>query len=444
MTDMPREALMARLASRANASFFILGGLLLAGCGGGGGAQTPTPIPTATAPTLTATVRVTAGQRYQRISGFGASSAWNSTGPSDTQADQFFSADSGAGLSLLRIRIAPDGATVEMPWVRQARDRGARIWAAPWSPPGAWKTNGSDTNGGKLKPEYYQAWADRLADFARSMSSSGTPLEYLSAQNEPGWVATWETCEWTPTELLTFVRDYLGPAVTARGLTTPILAPETNDWIKFPQYADPLLADPLATSYLGVLAMHHYGGSPYAYTTAAAKGKELWETEMSANVKGNGMDSALSMVRSIHNHLTVASVNAWHYWWLTNSNAAEADALVQAGVVTKRLWVMGNYSRFVRPGSYRVGATVEGAAAPNLLVTAFRNEAANRLIVVVANTGDTVRTQFTLADLSVASVTPWLTSQTSDLAAQSPLAGGASFSYELPAQSVTTLVAPIG
>lgn len=437
---------MLRVSSRLFLGLGVLGGLLLAGCGGGGGGvQSPTPTPTGGPPSLTATVRVTAAQRYQRISGFGASSAWNSTAPDDSQADQLFSADSGAGLSLLRIRIAPDGTTWEMSTAQKARQRGARIWAAPWSPPGAWKTNGSDTNGGKLKPEFYQAWADRLAAFALSMSSAGAPLEYLSAQNEPGWVATWETCEWTPTELLTFIRDYLGPAIAARGLTTPILAPESNDWIKFASYADPLLTDPVATSYLGVIAMHHYGGSPYAYTTAADKGKELWETEMSVGTVGTGINSGLDLVRSLHAHLTVASTNAWHYWWLRDTDASKADALIQGGVVTKRLWVMGNYSRFVRPGSYRIGATAEsGSGSANLLVTAFRNEAANRLIVVVANTGDAVRTQFTLADLSVSSVTPWLTSQNSDLAVQSSLAGGSSFSYDLPAQSVTTFVAPIG
>jgi glucuronoarabinoxylan endo-1,4-beta-xylanase len=437
---------MARVASRPRVSFVVLGGLLLAGCGGGGGdEQSPTPTPTATPPSLTASVTVTAGQRYQRISGFGASSAWHSTAPSDTDADNLFSADSGAGLSLLRIRIAPDGTTSEMSTVRKARDRAARIWAAPWSPPGAWKTNGSDINGGKLKPEYYQSWADRLADFALSMSSAGFPLDYLSAQNEPGWVASWETCEWTSSELLTFIRDYLGPAIATRGLSTPILAPETNDWIRFPSYADPLLADPVATGYLGVIAMHHYGGSPYAYTTAAAKGKELWETEMSVGTVGTGINSGLDVARSMHDHLTVANVNAWHYWWITDTDPSLAGALIQGGTVTKRLWVMGNYSRFVRPGSYRIGAAVQdGTAAASLLVTAFRNEATGRLIVVAANTGgQAVQAQFTLTDLRVGTVTPWVTSQSLDLAAQATAVGGSGFRYFLPAQSVTTFVGQI-
>jgi glucuronoarabinoxylan endo-1,4-beta-xylanase len=256
-------------------------------------------------------------------------------------------------------------------------------------------------------------------------------------------VASWETCEWTPAELLTFVRDYLGPALARRGVPVPILAPETNDWIVFRSFADPLLADPAAAAYLGVIAVHAYGGTPYAYPTAAQGGKELWETEMSVDTVGPGIASGLAVARSIHGHLTIANVNAWHYWWITDTNPSSAGALIQAGVATKRLWVMGNYSRFVRPGSYRIDAS--GEAAPGLAVTAFRNDAAGTLVIVAVNSSpEPSRLQVTFADVSVSSVTPWVTSETLDLAEQPPIAAGSGFGYDLPAQSVTTLVGRIG
>ena len=69
----------------------------------------------------------------QRIDGFGASSAWRSTWNS-TVADTYFSTNTGLGLSLLRTRIAPGGTTVENTIMQFARDRGARVWSAPWSP----------------------------------------------------------------------------------------------------------------------------------------------------------------------------------------------------------------------------------------------------------------------------------------------------------------------
>jgi glucuronoarabinoxylan endo-1,4-beta-xylanase len=432
----------------AGAALCVVTSPLLAGCGSGGTTPTPTPTPTATptpTPVSASTITVTSAQRYQTISGFGASSAWHATPPSDTEADELFSADSGAGLSLLRIRIAPNGTTVEMPTVTKALQRGAKIWAAPWSPPGAWKTNGSDINGGKLLPEHYQDWANRLADFVQSESNAGVTLAYLSAQNAPNWVASWETCEWTPTELLTFIRDYLGPALRSHGLTTPILAPEYNDWSHLADYADPLLADATATSYLGVIAVHAYGGTPYAYTTATQKRKALWETEMSVSVAGNGMPSGLAVAQSMHDHLATAGVNAWHYWWLTDTAANETGALIQAGVVTKRLWVMGNFSKFIRPGSYRIAATTaSGGSTQGVLTTAYRNATAGTLIIVAINpTTQIVRQPITLADLHVDAVTPWVTSETLDLVAQTPLTGGTTFTDDLPPQSVTTFVGRI-
>jgi len=430
----------SRLAAGSAACLLI--GLLITGCGSSGGG-TPTPTPTASpTPVPASTITVTSAQRYQAISGFGASSAWLSTPPSDSDAAKLFSADTGAGLSLLRIRIAPDGTTVEMPTVNKALPYGVKIWAAPWSPPTECKSNGSTTNGGSLLPACYQTWADTLANFVQSMASQGVNLAVLSAQNEPNYVDVWETCEWTPGQLLKFIRDNLGPSLTLHNLTTPILAPETNDWNILSSFADPILNDPMAASYLRVVAVHAYGGSPYPYANVAAKQKQLWETEMSVKTPGNGIASGLAVAQSMHDHLTIANVNAWHYWWITDTDATKMDALIQGGVVTKRLWVMGNYSKFVRPGSYRIAAaTASGGAAQGVQTSAYRNEAAGTLIIVCINaSSQTVRQPFSLADLRVDAVTPWVTSDNLDLAAQTSLAGGTTFTYDLPPQSVTTLV----
>jgi len=353
-----------------------------------------------------------------------------------------FSETQGAGLSLLRVRIAPDGTTWETSTARLAQARGARIWASPWSPPAEWKSNGSTNNGGRLLPEHYQGWADRLADFALSMEEAGFPLIYLSAQNEPGWVADWETCQWTPQELLTFIRDYLGPAVAKRGLDLPLLAPESQDWTTLRSFADPLLADPVAASFLGVIALHPYGGSPFAYATPSELGKEFWETEWSTRASDSGMTSGLELARSIHDHLTTGSVNAYHYWWVTDTTVGTSGGLIQSGVVTKRLWVMGNYARFVRPGARRISAELlDPRVAVSLYVSAFRDDAVGTLIVVAVNSSSATQPiHCALGGVQVSEVVPWVTSSTLDLQAQTALPGGTSFSYDLPANSVTTFV----
>ncbi len=89
-------------------------------------------------------VVVDLGSEEQRISGFGASTAWGST-MSESDADLLWSTTTGAGLSLHRIRIAPNGTTGETNIARMATARGARVWASPWSPAAAYKSKSSDS-----------------------------------------------------------------------------------------------------------------------------------------------------------------------------------------------------------------------------------------------------------------------------------------------------------
>jgi glucuronoarabinoxylan endo-1,4-beta-xylanase len=381
----------------------------------------------------------------QHISGFGASSAWTLRDASDAFADQLFSADKGIGLSLLRVRISPSGTTDEVGTAQKAIARGASVWAAPWSPPGAWKSNGTDNHGGRLLPEHYGDWAERLTSFVADLKQQGVPLVQLSAQNEPNWVADWETCEWSETELSAFVRDELGPRLADLGLGTRVLAPETNDWSTVAKYGNALLNDRAAAGHVGAIATHAYGSRrPYAYTAPAEHGVELWETEVSdpERVADSGIDSALRVARMIHDHLTIAQVNAWHYWWLVpnGNNAADNSALTEAGELTRRAYALGNWSRFVRPGFVRVQAT----AAPRrgIAVTAFRDAENRRIVVVAINENTAAQTQsFTLSGSSVSQVTPWATSASLALASTEPLAVvDGHFSAELPARSISSFV----
>jgi glucuronoarabinoxylan endo-1,4-beta-xylanase len=388
---------------------------------------------------------IDAEAQHQPITGFGASSAWTSPSLSESLADQFFSVEKGIGLSLLRLRIAPSGTTDEKSTALNAQARGAKVWAAPWSPPGEWKTNGDPENGGRLLLEHYQDWADRLADFVENAEAAGIDLLALSAQNEPDWVAEWETCEWTPEELATFIGDYLGPTLAERGLSTKLVSPESANWDSFPNYADAILGHEAARSHVDVIGVHSYGGTAFDYGKHAENGKELWETEVSeSGAFDDGMGSAMRMSQMIHTHLTVAKVNAWHFWWLQPNGGVSThnDSLFHSGQMTRRAYALGNYARFVRPGAIRIGTTPATSGA--VQVTAFQNENSGPIAVVAINgSANPQPHQFRFQGLTVelGSVTPWVTSQAAALEAQAPVeVTDQTFAYALPAYSVTTLV----
>jgi glucuronoarabinoxylan endo-1,4-beta-xylanase len=329
------------------------------------------------------------------------------------------------------------------------------VWAAPWSPPADWKSNGSTINGGSLLPEHRQDWADRLAAFAKSMSDGGIPLVALSAQNEPNFIPimtatmkSWESCIYTPAELVTFVRDFLGPALAAQGLATPVMAPESKDWTSFAEFALPFASDPAAMAFLGPFATHAYGGGPRVVNNLQATGKPVWQTEVSdpkAMPFDAGMSSALVVAKMIHDSLVGGGVSAWHSWWINPGSATNPDnsGLTGMGALTRRAWVMGNWSRFVRPGFVRVAAEPP-VPQTSMYVTAFQDPATGRAVIVAINTADAAHDQvFTIAGASIAELVPWVTSDSLTLAAQPavPVVDG-SFTITLAARSVTSFVSP--
>jgi glucuronoarabinoxylan endo-1,4-beta-xylanase len=375
---------------------------------------------------------------HQIIDGFGASSAWK-TSITDAQADMFFSVDTGIGLSLLRNRIAPDGTTAELSVMQKAVARGAKVWSAPWTPPASWKDNNDYNNGGHLLSSRYQDYANQLANYVANMKAAGIDLLAISIQNEPNYTASYESCLWTAQEFHDFV-PYLYSALVARGVaSTKIMVGEESGW-EFDLTTD-TMNDANTASKVGILAAHNYDrGTPSAVNTY---GKQLWETEVSDfDAFTASISDALIWAESIHEFMTGAEANAWHYWWLISGNADNEGLTDRSGNPAKRMYALGNFSKFVRPGYYRIGATSAGG----VLVSAYKDPASGKFAIVAINTNSLATpAAFSLTGWTTASVTPWVTSATLSLASQSAVpVAGSTFSYELPASSIVTFAGQSG
>jgi glucuronoarabinoxylan endo-1,4-beta-xylanase len=365
----------------------------------------------------------------------------------DSMADRFFSAELGLGLSLLRIQVKPEGVSFELDTARLAVERGAKIWAAPWSPPAEWKTNGETIMGGSLFEDRYDDWAASLADFAQHMDSEGLPLLAISAQNEPDYSAEWDTCLWSPDELATFVGEHLGPALRERGLDTPVLAPESANWGSFASYTDAILQHQTAGDFVQAVATHSYGGSAFAYDRAREHGKEIWQTEVSdpGSAEDPEIDSALRVARLIHDHLTIANTNAWHYWWLIPNIYPDAPettgALVnQSYQLTRRAYALGNFSKFIRPGFRRVDTT--DTRKSGTFASAYVDPQSDRVAIVVINERRTrVNQAIELRGGRLGKLATWVTSERATLEQGAPLqADGDLLAVPIEARSIVTLV----
>jgi glucuronoarabinoxylan endo-1,4-beta-xylanase len=416
---------------------------------------------------------------FQRIDGFGASSAWDGSW-TPAQADMFFSTNAsgtgtsfdgktnfsytGAGLSLLRNHIVYASSTAssaspstgETYIMQLAQQRGARVWSTPWTPASGFKSNGSPNGGNYLgsgNNATNLAYASQLANYIASMKNTyGVNIYALSIQNEPDAnVTSYEAAVWTGTQFHDFVTN-LYNAMVAKGVSsTKIILPESQNWASNPGLYNPTLNDPVAAADVSIIANHDYVGDNVVgdVTTPAAlpvSGKALWETEVSQIDGGydGSITNAIYWAGRIHLFMTAAQANAWHYWWLVSGNADNEGLTDTNGIPAKRLYALGQFARFVRPNYYRINVANNTGSVE---ISAYKDSASANFAIVAINSNSAPVTQvFTFTNvIGISSVTPWLTTSNLSLGNQAPVAVvNSNFTYVLPALSIATFTGLAG
>ncbi len=373
--------------------------------------------------------------QQQTMDGFGASAAFHQahnlqTFPRKAQhevLDLLFSTKRGAGLSITRNVVGDGGVTEdgsiwgkpfngptpsiepsegvwnwkgdeEQVWfMREAMKRGCmRHLSTVWSPPYWMKDNHSVIHGGHVKPECYRAFAEYLSAYVRGYKRHhGIDIYAISPTNEPDINQTYSSCLWSGEELCTLVRDHITPVFARDRIQAKLLLGEDSHWKEDP-FA-PSLADPVAVKHVDICASHAYtdrGFTAIAFRTgdfplARAAGKPIWQTEV-ADFKPNdtSIDEALFWAQLLHTHVVENQVSAWFYWWAIayggrSGSLIDLDLKKKQFTVAKRLFTMGNWSRFVRPGFRRV--TTQSQPVPGLWLSAFRDGKTNVVVVVNQN-----------------------------------------------------------
>lgn len=297
-----------------------------------------------------------------------------------------------------------------------------------------------------LKDDCYGAFAEYMAEVAAHFTDLGYNISHISPVNEPQyqWEGTnQEGCFWTNDQVAQLARE-LDAKLTAKGLDTKISLGETCHWEAAHSGNDnsentiKRFFTPSSSAYVGNLkhVAKHLSAHSYwtfgtwdgmrtsrskAHQAAQQVGIGLWQTEFSMLdaapqdipdlYSQSEFDIAQFLSRVIHNDLTVANVSSWSYWtamsverydqknrfMLIKTTAAGGNYdndFTQEGTVeaTPNLWVLGNYSLFVRPGYKRIGITYN--ETKDFFMSGYIAPDASKMVLVVTNydkqTGKTI------------------------------------------------------
>ncbi|KAI8800844.1 xylanase precursor [Cladochytrium replicatum] len=370
-------------------------------------------------------VTVSTGTTYQKIDGFGGMNLGANWGNAALSASVITTAFQNLGLSILRLRIPPN--TGE--WSKLVASTKAalafpdvKVFATPWSPPASMKTNNNVVHG-SLSTSQYAAYANYLNSFVSFMSQNGISLYGVSVQNEPDWDPDYESCTWTPAQVLDFVKNQGGK------ITTRLLAAESLGMNK--AYYDPLLNDATAVNNFDIVAGHIYGAAITSYPLASQKGKPVWMTEHLVN-SNVGWAETLTVAQEIHN--TMAAGWSAYVWWYIQRSYSFID---DSGNVLPRGWMFSHFAKNIRPGYVRVAAT---SPSSSIRVTSYTGS--GKIATVLINTGSsaiTMALQFpgsvtvNSAQVSTQSVPKPATLSTS-------INGGRNVVFTIPGSSIASIV----
>lgn len=149
---------------------------------------------------------------------------------------------------------------------------------------------------------------------------------------------------------------------------------------------------------------------------------------------------ALQAAENIHNALVVGNMSAYVWWYIRR----QYSFLWDDGRVSKRGAAMAQYSKWVRPGAYRLETTEQPSS--NVLCSAYKNEDGSVAVVAINKGSSEVTQNFTLSGgEKVSEVKAWHSTSTENFRSCSVASVvDSGFTAKLPAQSVTTFVVNAG
>ncbi|WP_233169165.1 glycoside hydrolase family 30 protein [Hymenobacter sp. BT523] len=327
-----------------------------------------------------------------------------SIGASDLSSSVYTYDDSGTpDPALANFSLAPEQAYF-IPVLKEilAVNPGIKILGSPWTAPSWMKSNNSPI-GGSLLPQYYDAYARYFVKYVQGMQAAGIPIDAVTLQNEPLYGGNNPSMLMTGSEQATFIKNNVGPAFRAAGLSTKIIAYDHNPDQAGLSFVSTVLSDAAASPFVDGSAFHLYGGSISALGGVHDQfpGKNIYFTEQWTQAPGTA-----SFGGDLSYHVANLEIGAPRNWsrnvleWNLASDQNYGPhtpggctqclgaLTINGNSVTRNVayYTVAHSSKFVRPGSVRVATNVP----TNLPNVAYKTPAGKRVLVVL-NSGSSLQ-----------------------------------------------------
>jgi glucosylceramidase len=284
-----------------------------------------------------------------------------------------------------------------------------KIIASPWSPP-LWMKSNNRSVGGRLKAEYFDAYAAYFVNYIQEMAKEGITIDAITVQNEPLHAGNNPSLLMTAAEQAKFIKGSLGPAFQVAKLSTKIIIYDHN--ADRPDYPIDVLNDPAAKQYIDGSAFHLYAGDISALSEVrnAYPDKNIYFTEQWVSASGDFWGDFKWHMRE----LLIGAPRNWSKTVLEWNLAADEKqqpytpggcvkclgALTITGDEVKRnqaYYIIAHAAKFVRPGSRRIESSTTDSF-PNV---AFKTQDGHIVIIVLNNSHRTGSFNIVVGDKSI-------------------------------------------
>jgi glucosylceramidase len=260
---------------------------------------------------------------FDRETGLGLDYCRLPIGASDYALDRYTLDESPGDYQMAQFSIERDKLRL-IPYVKaaQALRPDLKFWASAWTPP-TWMKTPAVFDGGTFKdePAIYDAYALYLARFVESYASQGIPISMVVPQNEPQELTHYPSCDWKPSQYVSFLRDHAGPLFKRRGLSTQLFLGTINrdQWDLLS-----VLRDPGASRYISGVAIQ-WTGIAHAEGVRALRpdlplmqsetecGNNHWQPGFNPDRPGNDFDYAAHTWRKLHDFFK-AGASSYMLW----------------------------------------------------------------------------------------------------------------------------------